>query len=170
MRIAKIVSGGQTGADRGGLDAALHCELPIGGWLPRGQKSEDGRVPDKYVGMVESDSADYLVRTKANIVDSDATIVFCHGTPTGGSKKTVEFAKELGRPCQAFDLDRPRQTVTDQVIAFLEHDCPDGDVILNVAGSRESKSPCIAQEVMVRMVDVIARVNRVCFYPLAEEG
>ncbi|MDX2420805.1 MAG: putative molybdenum carrier protein [Nitrospirota bacterium] len=33
--ITKIISGGQTGADRGGLDDAIHCDWPHGGWCPK---------------------------------------------------------------------------------------------------------------------------------------
>ena len=43
--ITKIISGGQTGADRGGLDAAIHCQRPHGGWCPKGRKAEDGIIP-----------------------------------------------------------------------------------------------------------------------------
>ena len=34
IRRLKIISGGQTGADRAGLDVALAVGLPIGGWCP----------------------------------------------------------------------------------------------------------------------------------------
>ena len=33
----KIVSGGQTGADRAALDVALANGLRVGGWVPRGR-------------------------------------------------------------------------------------------------------------------------------------
>ncbi len=46
--ITKLISGGQTGADRGGLDAAIHCGLPHGGWCPKGRKAEDGVIPVEY--------------------------------------------------------------------------------------------------------------------------
>lgn len=46
--IIKIVSGGQTGADRGGLDTAIHCDLSHGGWCPKGRIAEDGVVPVEY--------------------------------------------------------------------------------------------------------------------------
>ena len=46
--ITKIVSGGQSGADQGGLDAAIELGIPHGGWCPKGRKSEDGVIPDKY--------------------------------------------------------------------------------------------------------------------------
>ena len=46
--IAKLVSGGQTGVDRAGLDAALELGIPVGGWRHKGRKAEDGRIPDRY--------------------------------------------------------------------------------------------------------------------------
>jgi len=48
MTIKKIISGAQTGADRGALDAALDLGLPVGGWVPRGRRAEDGPIPDRY--------------------------------------------------------------------------------------------------------------------------
>jgi len=35
MTLSKLISGGQTGADRGGLEAALYVSLPHGGWRPK---------------------------------------------------------------------------------------------------------------------------------------
>ena len=164
MKIAKIVSGAQTGADRGGLDAAIWCELPYGGWIPKGRKSEDGTIPYKYEGLKETKSADYLIRTEANVVDSDATLVFCYGAPTGGSRKTVEFAKKHGRACLAVNLSKDAGKALDRICAFILGLADDSGV-LNVAGSRESKSPGIERAVAVMMVEVISKVNGVCFYP-----
>ncbi|MEI7902545.1 MAG: putative molybdenum carrier protein, partial [bacterium] len=98
MRVSKIVSGGQTGADRGGLDAAIYCGLPYGGWVPKGRRAEDGVIPEVYGGMRESGARAYLVRTEANVADSDATVVFCYGLPGGGSRRTVAFAVKHRRP------------------------------------------------------------------------
>ena len=67
----KIVSGGQTGVDRAGLEAAIALGLPYGGWVPKGHLAEDGMVPMKYAGMQEHTSSNYAVRTKANVRDSD---------------------------------------------------------------------------------------------------
>ena len=46
--IKKIISGGQTGADRAGLDVAIKLSIPHGGWISKGRKTEDGTLPDKY--------------------------------------------------------------------------------------------------------------------------
>ncbi len=48
MVIQKIISGGQTGADIAGIDAAISLNIPYGGWLPKGRKAENGIVPEKY--------------------------------------------------------------------------------------------------------------------------
>ncbi len=67
MTIRRIISGGQTGADRGGLDAALHLGLPCGGWCAQGRKAEDRVIPDEYP-LKEHTSRSYLARAEANVV------------------------------------------------------------------------------------------------------
>jgi len=165
MKIAKIISGAQTGADRGGLDAAIYCALPYGGWVPKGRRAEDGEIPDSYTGMRETNTRDYLVRTKANVVDSDATVILCHGEPKGGSLKTAGFAKKQLRPHLVIDLDKGRAAATKAIVDWLASlPLPEG--VLNVAGSRESKIPGIQAVTEAVMIDVISKMNGKMFYPL----
>ena len=110
--IAKIISGGQTGADRGGLDAAIDSGVPHGGWCPKGRISEDGVIPAHY-NLVETKSTAYPARTEANIVDAHCTVVFTFGKPTGGSKKTVALAEKHQRSCLCVDL----AALTDEAAA-----------------------------------------------------
>ena len=58
-----IISGGQTGVDRGALDAALSLGTPCGGWCPEGRLAEDGVIPDIYPLQVLEGSG-YRKRTK----------------------------------------------------------------------------------------------------------
>jgi len=44
----KIISGGQTGVDRGTLNACLELDFPCGGWCSAGRRAEDGVIPAKY--------------------------------------------------------------------------------------------------------------------------
>jgi hypothetical protein len=44
--IKKIISDCQTGADRAALDVAIKFNIPHGGWIPKGRKTEDGPMPD----------------------------------------------------------------------------------------------------------------------------
>ena len=169
MKIAKIVSGGQTGADRGGLDAAIWCEMPYGGWIPKGRKAEDGVIPHKYEGLKETLSDDYLARNEANVIDSDVTLVFCLGLPTGGSKKTVVFAKKHGKPCRAVNLCEDKDETLERICGFI-FGLSGASGVVNVAGSRESKSPGIERAVGDMMTEVISRMNGRYFYPPPKEG
>ena len=72
--IEKIISGGQTGADRAALDWAIASGVPHGGWCPKGRKAEDGPIPSCYT-LTESPSANYLQRTEWNARDADGTAV-----------------------------------------------------------------------------------------------
>jgi hypothetical protein len=169
--ITKIISGGQTGADRGGLDAAIYCQMPHGGWCPKGRKAEDGIIPSQY-HLNEMASPEYLPRTKANVFDSDATVIFTYGPPTGGSLKTITYAHHLEKPYHEVDLSRttPKQAIIE-IMRWLAGDeggndydeyvtvPPPLECILNVAGSRESQAPGIREAVYELMVEVLVNVN-----------
>jgi hypothetical protein len=118
--ISKIVSGGQTGADRGGLDAAIQLGIPHGGWCPKGRKAEDGVIPAIYL-LVETDSADYRIRTEKNVVDSDATAVFTSGELSGGSKLTADFAEMHGKPWRHIDLRATREGAAADFHNFIHN-------------------------------------------------
>lgn len=142
--ISKIVSGAQTGVDRGALDAAIEASCPYGGWIPKGRRSEDSGVPARYTALVESSSANYLKRTEQDVVDSDATLIFCYGEPTGGTLRTVEFCKKHNRPYWVDDPDSPNKVDRDwEVHCWLEAEFGMKPIVLNVAGPRESKCPGI---------------------------
>ncbi|HCE42859.1 MAG TPA: hypothetical protein DET40_04875 [Lentisphaeria bacterium] len=158
--VSKIISGGQTGADRGGLDAAIELCIPHGGWCPKGRKSEDGTIPAKYV-LEEMNTADYLRRTEQNVIDSDATVIFIFGQPSGGSKRTVDFCKKHGKPYRCLDLAfMDDNKAASKLLEFLENrrggllampggELPSvpGNPVLNIAGSRESKAQGIQERV-----------------------
>ena len=136
----KIISGGQTGADRAGLDVAIARGLPHGGWCPRGRKAEDGPLPAHYM-LTETRSASYLARTERNAADSDATVIFTVGSLSGGSKRTADFAKKHGRPFLHLSLVAGCEGLAAaKLTGFIRMHRV---ARLNVAGSRESKAPGI---------------------------
>lgn len=139
MKLMKIISGGQTGADRAGLDVAIRHDFPHGGWCPKGRKAEDGFIGAQYQ-LTETPSTNYLQRTEWNVRDTDGTIVFTVAKEiTGGSMRTVDFAKKHNKPClhvSKADSNKPESVVTDFI---TQHDIK----LLNIAGSRESKEPGI---------------------------
>jgi hypothetical protein len=134
----KIISGGQTGVDRGALDAALAAGAPCGGWCPAGRRAEDGPIDDVYP-LEETESDKYIVRTRQNVIDSDATLVIFFNALEGGTARTVEFCRALHRPCYQLDANQFSSREAAQLIKnFIE----DNHVrVLNVAGPRASKQP-----------------------------
>lgn len=158
MKLKKIISGGQTGADQGALSACLLRDFPYGGWIPRGRRSERGKVPLKYRALKEHRSRHYPPRTERNVKISDCTVVFTYGKPDGGSLLTIDFAKKHGKPCLKADLDRPRGQTVAQIVRWLKRVRPRRG-ILNVAGSRRSKAPGIHLAVRRVMGDVLKQAN-----------
>jgi len=86
-RPLRVVSGGQTGVDRGALDAALERGVPCGGWCPAGRLAEDGVIPARYP-VTELRGAGYDERTRKNVEDSDGTLIVTFGRATGGTART----------------------------------------------------------------------------------
>lgn len=105
----KIISGGQTGVDRGALDAALDLGITCGGWCPEGRLAEDGVISRRYP-VRELPGADYRQRTLANVLAADGTLLI--------------DAAEL-------DVARAAQRITEFLDAF-------SIMTLNVAGPRAS--------------------------------
>ena len=139
--IRRIVSGGQTGADRAALDAARALGIETGGWVPRGRWAEDGSVPDRYPNMRETDSADPAIRTELNVRDSDGTAVFAHGDVSGGTKWTIEAATKLRKPILHLDLaTHSMEAAASRLRAWA---ATEGIEVLNVAGPRESEDTAI---------------------------
>ena len=134
----KIISGGQTGADRAALDWAIENHVTHGGWCPKGRKAEDGRIPEKY-RLRETPSADYAERTEMNVRDSDATVIFTE-TPelVGGSLLTAHMAAKHRKAW----VQVPRGG--EGLRLFLEFLSFHKPKVLNVAGLRASQAPDIA--------------------------
>ncbi|MBU8850164.1 MAG: putative molybdenum carrier protein [Desulfobacterales bacterium] len=142
--LKKIISGGQTGADRAALDVAIKFNIEHGGWLPKGRKTEKGPLPVKYQ-LNEMDTADYKARTKQNIVESHGTVIISRGRLTGGSKLTRSFAEFIGRPNCYIDLLNTEEFEASIILKsfILENKIQ----ILNVAGPRLSHNPGIYMDV-----------------------
>lgn len=138
----KIVSGGQTGADRAALDWAIANSVPHGGWCPKGGRAEDGVIPAAYA-LQETPSRNYLQRTEWNARDSDGTVVFSLAPElTGGSLRTVNLARKHARPCLRLSAELHREDAPALLRDFIQRH---GIRVLNVAGPRASKEPSVGQ-------------------------
>lgn len=144
-KLERIMSGGQTGADRAALEVAIELEIPHGGWCPAGRRAEDGVIPERFL-LSETRSTSYLVRNEWNVRDSDATVIFTMKPPQGGSLWTIHYANMHRRPYIHLNLMRfSLKEASAQLLRFLNRNpkirC------LNIAGSRESTSSGIFSRV-----------------------
>src|SRR2546430_10718126 len=112
-KLLKVISGGQTGVDRGTLDAALAFEVECGGWCPAGRLAEDGKIPERYP-VVEMANGGYAERTAQNVAASDGTLIIAHGPLMGGTRETLQFCIEQGKPHLVVDL---HTSAIDEAIA-----------------------------------------------------
>jgi len=147
----KIISGGQTGADRAALDVALALGIPAGGWCPADRRAEDGPI-DKIYPLTPLPGAGYRQRTRKNVQDSDATAIFAFGPLTGGSKATANDCTHFKKPHIIIDADQTTEDEAALLLAvfLLRHHVK----TLNVAGPRASNQPEIYEFVATVLTEV----------------
>lgn len=136
MSLAKIVSGGQTGVDRGALDAALERTFPCGGWCSVDRMAEDRAIPQIYP-LKELDSDSSRERTVRNIVDSDATVVVYFDQMQGGIGQIALHCVANRKPHRL--IDGAMTDVSQAAAAIREFVEANNSQVLNVAGSLASK-------------------------------
>ena len=128
----RVVSGGQTGADRAALDVALEGGLAAGGWCPAGRRAEDGPIDPRYP-LDETRSEDYAERTDWNVRDSDGTLIVARPPLSGGTALTERLAQSRRKPCLVVHPDEPE--AVERMRAWI---AKHAIRTLNVAGPRES--------------------------------
>jgi predicted NAD-dependent protein-ADP-ribosyltransferase YbiA (DUF1768 family) len=133
--LKRIISGGQLGGDQFFLYMAKAMGLETGGTAPKGFKVEGGVSLSlgPQFNVVEGESSEYPPRTRKNVEDSDGTIILTKedGSLGSGSRLTVKFAEELGKPFLIVNPGTSAATITN----FIR----DNNIeVLNGAGSRAS--------------------------------
>jgi len=149
--LEKIVSGGQTGADRAALDWAILRKIPHSGYCPKGRLAEDGRLDAKYQ-LIQTRTTDYRERTEKNLLESDGTVIFSLSDKlSGGSLDTLRLAEKHKKPILHLHL------AVTQPARKLERFIGKHKIqILNIAGPRASKEPGI-EGFVESVLDALAR-------------
>ncbi len=163
--LIKILSGGQEGADLGGLEAAHYRGLETGGLAPKGFKTEKGNnllLKTKY-RLTEAKKGDYNFRTEENVKNSDGTIIFAKDFESAGTKNTIGYCSKHKKPCfpvSCIIVSKTKnfRTIPVSIVNTFETSTTSEDIIkwlkefdiktLNVAGNRESKAPGLKQFVV----------------------
>ena len=149
----KVISGGQTGVDRAALEWAVGHGVPHGGWCPKGRKAEDGVIPPQF-HLVETQSEEYPVRTRLNIRDSDATVIFSERHElSGGTRETFEMAHEMGKPLLHLLSATTVQEAAARLRSFID---ANRVKVLNVAGPRASQAPHVGEFVKAVLSRAVA--------------
>ena len=122
MSIATIVSGGQSGVDRGALEAAVAKRVEYRGWCPLGGWAEDTPIPQgiraQFPHLTETPEQDPRQRTEWNIRDSDAVLALFDDRVASNfsvvpadkrqpSRQTANKRRLRSRPQQQCDLQAP---------------------------------------------------------------
>lgn len=156
--IRKIISGGQTGADRAAFDFALENSIETGGFVPKNRLAEDGRISERYLNLKETKTENTAERTGLNIENSDATLILSHGELTGGSRLTKELAEKYQKPFLHVDFSiLPVETAVKSVIGWLSSiECKD----LNIAGPRASEDAEIYEKTRIFLKKLFQAIKK----------
>ena len=136
----KIISGGQTGADRTALEIARELGIETGGYAPLGWKTDEGPDPSlAEFGLQQCNFPSYRIRTRLNVQASHGTVIF-GDTESPGCTCTINDCLVYERPY----IENP--TVKE----LVDWMCLGQIAILNVAGNRRRTNPQICE--LVRAV------------------
>ena len=155
----KIISGGQTGADLGALNAAKAKNIRTGGYIPKGFLTEDGPMPMlKDFDLIEMNTTSYPPRTRMNVKESDMTIIF-KIVESKGCALTERICKELEKPYLIISTPNHEAALKDIAFFIISNRVSaESEVTINVAGNRETKCPGIQKfvcHVMTRVFEIL---------------
>lgn len=160
----RVISGGQTGADRAALEAARSVNVPTGGTAPQGFVTAKGRDPSlrQLFGLNElilaqkkriSVGTMYALRSQRNVDDANATVAF-RLQASVGTDKTIGYAitgkwrapnarelqrpeREHHKPCLVIRALDDIDAVAQSVAAFVRRT---GAQTINVCGHRNDET------------------------------
>jgi len=145
--LEKIISGGQTGADRTALEVAEELGIPTGGWVPLGCWTDEGQDPTLVTRFhcEEHASPEWKPRTQANVADSDGTVWFGDKSPGYWCTRNAIRGE--------FWIENPDgKQLADWIVAHQIE-------VLNVAGNRKRKNPAIVGKVQVALREAISHLR-----------
>jgi len=170
--LRKIISGGQTGIDKAGLEIARSLGYETGGTAPKGYIAGDRKAdvkPDmslkdvynlveltdeqqrKFERITGHDHDLWSARTFYNARNSDGTVYFASDTESPGLKSTRRFCRMNRKP---FLLN----PTAEEMATFIKDKKIE---VLNIAGNRRSKMPTLEYEDFLNtMREALESVNK----------
>jgi hypothetical protein len=152
----KIISSGQSGADRAALDVAIKLNIPHGGWASEGELAVDGSMSAKY-RLRETRSSSNEVQAELNVVDSDGTLIMTRGPLNRILAYVREAAARHQKPWLYVDLSE-----SDAFHAAFEIESwllRNNIEVLNVAGPRDGSDSDLYQATK-SILEVVSHLMR----------
>ena len=103
--IKKIISSGQTDADRSALDVAIKLGIEHGGWITRGRTTDAGPLPEKY-NLQEMPSDNYSKCIEQNAIDSQGTLIIYYDKLSGDLLEAERATLKHKRQLLGIDLNQ----------------------------------------------------------------
>lgn len=158
LRITQIISGGQYGADRGGLEAAKKMNIKTGGYVPLGWKTCQGSRPELAdFGLIETDTPKYDKRTFMNVDLADGTVIIASNPNSPGSRLTSKYSVKVKKP---FIILNVSNSEIESHIIILENWIKKNRIsILNVAGNRDYKNQYYHHDITFEIISKILELK-----------
>ena len=159
--IKKIISGGQTEAERAALDAAINLNIPHGGWIPKGRITEKGPLPATYK-LQEIPSSSRVDRIEQNVIDSDGTLILSHGTLIENADDILKMVEKHRRPWIHIDLDITAPL--DAVLKIRSWIVEETIEVLNVGGTNAGED----QQLYEKTKEIVE--GTICLIQIYDKG
>ena len=153
--IKKIISGGQAGAEKAALDAALKLGIPHSGWAYKGGKTDEGPLPKQY-RVQETSNKSFSNRIKMNVLDAAGVVTFSYGKLPIGLKIVRELASNHNRPYLHIDLSESSFNIAAATVRawMIKNDIE----VIYVTGQKPLKGSDIHSEV-VKVIEGVQRMD-----------
>ena len=141
LGLEKVISGGQTGADQAGLEAAHVYGIPTGGYAPPNFKTCVGFKKDylEGYGLVECITGGYRKRTGLNVEHSSGTVRLASNFFSPGEILTKKFIDQFQKPY--FDISIAGDSIklnATHAANLVDWIITNKITVLNVAGNKDA--------------------------------
>lgn len=150
-----VISGGQCGADRGGLEAAYQMGIITGGIAPRGWRTARGPAPElAKLGLLEDDSSGYDSRTRKNVEASDATLIVASNPASAGTALTINYCRRMNKPFKVVNVyNYTNDFLLGKAVEVSDWISDNRASVLNVAGNRDPFGSLFHHEAASKLVN-----------------
>ena len=154
--LQEVWSGGQTGADEAGLEAARLNGIKTNGWAPKDFRTQRGNNPNlkTIYGLKESEAVNYAKRTELNVRCTEGTIRLASNINSSGELCTLKAIKKHKRPY--FDVHLPEYDIKEIIDWIVSNNISR----LNIAGNSDKGKDTYHYDVVLKILtEVFAEIK-----------